>query len=239
MCALVSSPGGITRSLQRALEVEAIDLDQPTRVSGPTLLLNPRRLEIVLAAAAYPGLHVRSLSRLLLVPLPSLRFHVEKLEGAGLLQVRRGGRRTSAFLPSLWAARDEPFLVAWENPVDRRVMHLVRTSPGIPESALRRQIVPDAGVVTRSLRRLVRCGALRVRGAHERRCTPTAAWTRFERSCRAGAGARLERFLLILREQGLRPMLEEASTERARISVDGPRFRLRFVLPLNPLSRVE
>lgn len=239
MCALVSLPGGITRSLQRALEVEAVDLDQPARVSGPTLLLNPRRLEIVLAAAAYPGVHLRSLSRLLLVPLPSLRFHVEKLEGAGLLRVCRSGRRASLFLPSLWAARDEPFLVAWENPVDRRVMHLVRRAPGIPESALRRQIVPDAGVVNRSLHRLVGCGALRTRGVRDRRCAPTAAWTRFEKTCRAGAGARLERFLGLLREQGLRPMLEEASTERARISVDGPRFRIRFVLPLDPLSRSE
>ena len=124
------------------LDVEAIRLDQPPWPTGRRLLLNPRRLEIILAAAAYPGTHLRSLSRLLVSPLPSLRFHVDKLERAGLVRVRRDGRRASLFLPSLWAPRFEPLLAVWEDPVDRRVMELVRASPGVPESALRRQIVP-------------------------------------------------------------------------------------------------
>ncbi len=229
---------GFARGLQRALGVEAVKLDQPTRRAGPSWLLNPRRLEIVLAAAAYPGVHLRSASRLLLSPLPTLRFHVERLSAHGLLRTRRLGNRVLLFLPGQFPARFEPLLAAWEDLLDRRVLEIVRDHPGVLRSTLGRQIVPDSGVLERSLRRLRRLGALRVRGTREgRRFYLSASWERLEAACDKGMPDRLQAFLGLLDSEGLHPMLEELTADLARVSVDGPRSRIRFTLPLNPLRR--
>ena len=231
-------PSGLARGLQRVLSLESVELEQPSRRPGASWLLNPRRLEIVLTAAAYPGSHLRSASRLLLSPLPSLRFHVERLSGHDLLRVRRMGNRVLLFLPGQFPAAVEPFLAVWEDPLDRRVLQIVGAHPGIPRPLLGRQIVPDAGVLERSLARLRRVGAVRVRGSRERRrFEVTAGWRRFEALCRKGMADRLQGFLSLLESEGLHPLLEELRADRARISVDGPRSRIRFTLPLNPLDR--
>ena len=234
----VAASSGFARGLQRALGVEAVKLDQPTRRAGPSWLLNPRRLEIVLTAAAYPGVHLRSASRLLVSPLPTLRFHVIRLSAHGLLRTRRVGNRVLLFLPGQFPARFEPFLAAWEDLLDRRVLEIVRDHPGVLRSTLGRQIVPDAGVLERSLRRLHGLGAVRERGSREgRRFYLSAAWRRFESECVKGMPDRLQGFLALLDSEALHPMLEELTSDRARISVDGPRSRIRFTLPLDPLRR--
>ncbi len=234
----VAGHSGFARGLQRALGVEAVQLEQPTRRAGPSWLLNPRRLEIVLTAAAYPGVHLRSASRLLLSPLPTLRFHVERLSAHGLLRTRRMGNRVLLFLPSQFPARFEPLLAAWEDLLDRRVLEIVRDHPGVLRSTLGRQIVPDSGVLERSIRRLRAVGALRVRGTREgRRYYLTAAWHRLETACEKGMPDRLQTFLNLLDSEDLHPMLEELTADQARVSVDGPRSRIRFTLPLNPLRR--
>lgn len=231
-------PSGLARGLQRALSLESVKLDQPSRRPGASWLLNPRRLEIVLTAAAYPGIHLRSASRLLLSPLPSLRFHVERLSGHNLLRTRRMGNRVLLFLPGEFPAAVEPFLAVWEDPLDRRVLEIIRTHPGIPRSLLGRQIVPDSGVLERSLARLRKVGAVRVRGSRDRRrFEVTVGWRRFEAICRKGMADRLQAFLSLLESEGLHPLLEELRADRARVSVDGPRSRIRFTLPLNPLDQ--
>ena len=234
----MASPSGFARGLQRALGVETVKLEQPTRRAGPSWLLNPRRLELVLTAAAYPGVHLRSASRLLLSPLPTLRFHVERLAGHGLVRTRRLGNRVLLFVPGQYPARFEPFLAAWEDPLDRRVLEIVRGHTGVLRSTLSRQVVPDAGVVDRSLAGLRRLGAVRVRGTREgRRIYLTVAWRRFEIACEKGMADRLQVLLSLLGGEDLHPMLEELTADRARVSVDGPRSRIRFTVPLNPLRR--
>ncbi len=229
-------PSGFARGLQRALSLESVQLEQPTRRSGPSWLLNPRRLEIVLTAAAYPGAHLRSASRLLMSPLPSLRFHVERLAAHGLLRTRRLGNRVLLFVPGQFPPWAEPFLAAWEEPLDRRVLTLVRDHPGISRGTLGRQIVPDSGILERSLARLHAVGAVRVRGSREgRRFSVTVAWERFERLCHEGVPDRLQTFLALLADEDLHPLLEEMSADHARVSVDAPRTRIRFSLPLDPL----
>lgn len=230
-------PSGLARGLQRALSMESVQLEQPSRRAGTSWLLNPRRLEIVLTAAAYPGIHLRSASRLLLSPLPSLRFHVERLAAHDLLRTRRMGNRVLLFLPGQFPPSVEPLLAAWEDPLDRRVLAIVRAHPGIPRALLGRQIVPDSGILERSLARLRKVGAIRVRGSRDRRrFEVTAGWRRFESLCQKGAADRLQSFLTLLGGEGLHPLLEELRTDRARISVDAPRSRIRFSLPLNPLD---
>ena len=227
---------GFARGLQRALGVETVKLDQPTRRAGPSWLLNPRRLEILLTAAAYPGVHLRSASRLLLSPLPTLRFHVERLAAHGLLHTRRVGTRVLLFVPGQYPARVEPLLAAWQDPLDRRVLEIVRGHRGVLRSTLSRQVVPDAGVVDRSLAGLLRLGAVRTRGARAgRRIYPSAAWQRFEVLCEEGKADRLQALLALLESEDLHPLLEELTSDRARVSVDGPRSKIRFTLPLNPL----
>ncbi len=230
-------PSGLARGLQRALSLESVKLEQPSRRPGTSWLLNPRRLEIVLTAAAYPGVHLRSASRLLLSPLPSLRFHVERLAAHSLLRTRRMGNRVLLFLPGQFPPAMEPFLAVWEDPLDRRVLQIVRGHPGIARPVLGRQIIPDSGVLERSLARLRKVGAIRVRGSRERRrFEVTAGWRRFEAVCRKGAADRLQGFLSLLEAEGLHPLLEELRADQARISVDGPRSRIRFTLSLDPLS---
>ncbi len=232
----MATPSGFARGLQRALGLEAVKLEQPSRRPGPSWLLNPRRLEIVLTAAAYPGVHLRSASRLLLSPLPSLRFHVQRLAGHGLLRTRRLGNRVLLFLPGAFPAAAEPFLAVWQDPLDRRVLEIIRDHPGLLRSTLGRQVVPDSGILERSLARLRKIGAIRIRETRAgRRFHVTAAWLRFEKVCEKGKPDRLQAFLALLESEGVHPLLEELTTDRARISVDGPRSRIRFALPLNPL----
>lgn len=236
----VAPSTGFARGLERALGLETVKLEQPVRVAGTSWLLSPRRLEIVLTAAAYPGVHLRSASRLLLSPLPSLRFHVERLAAEGLVRTRRLGNRVALFLPRQFPARMEPFLGVWQDPLDRRVLQLIRGHPGIARAALGRQVVPDSGFLERSLARLRRCGAIRSRGRKGAwRYWTTAAWKRFERYCRNNTSSRLQTLLGILDAQGLRPFIEEMSTDHVRVSVDGPRSRIRFALPLNPLNLLQ
>ncbi len=235
----VAAPSGLARGLQRALSLESVQLDQPVRRAGASWLLNPRRLELVLTAAAYPGVHLRSASRLLLSPLPSLRFHVERLVAHNLLRTRRMGNRVLLVLPAQFPPAMEPLLAVWEDPLDRRVLEIVRVHPGITRSLLGRQIVPDSGILERSLARLRRVGAIRVRGARDqRRFEVTAGWRRFEAVCQGATAERLQGFLTLLEGEGLHPLLEELRTDRARISVDAPRSRIRFTLSLNPLAQV-
>lgn len=234
----MAAPTGLARGLQRLLSVESIELDVPYRRPGPASLLNPRRLEIVLTAAAYPGVHLRSASRLLLSPLPSLRFHVEKLRERGLLRLLESAGRAHLFLTGMYPPRFEPFLAAWEDPLLRRVVSMIRDHPGIDGDSLRRQIVPDGKALRRALRALRACKAIRESVSRKgHRYWTTAAWRAFESVCDRGSGDRLQRFLSVLREEGLHPLLEEMAVDRARISVDGPRFRIRFSLPLDPLRR--
>lgn len=238
MSGAVAVPSGLARGLQRALSLETVKLEQPSRRPGSSWLLNPRRLEIVLTAAVYPGVHLRSASRLLLSPLPSLRFHVERLAAHGLIRVRRMGNRVLLFVPGQFPPAVEPFLAVWEDPLDRRVLGIVREERGVSRSVLGRQIVPDSGVLERSLARLRQVGAVRVRGSREhRRFEVTAGWKRFETLCRNSMADRLQTFLSLLESEGLHPLLEELHADQARISVDGPRSRIRFTLPLDPLGR--
>ncbi len=93
-------------------------------------------------------------------------------------------------------------------------------------------------MVAFTLRRLLAAEAVRSRGSGPgRRYWVTAQWSRFERRCHDGVPERLQRFLLLLRGEGLHPILEEATADRARMSVDGPRFRIRFALSLDPMLR--
>lgn len=237
MTSPVALPSGLAKGLQRALSLESVKLEQPSRRSGTSWLLNPRRLEIVLTAAAYPGIHLRSASRLLMSPLPSLRFHVERLAAHNLLRTRRMGNRVLLFLPGQFPPAVEPFLAVWEDALDRRVLDIVRAHPGVSRPILGRQIVPDSGILERSLSRLRKVGALRVRGARDRRrFEVTAAWRRFEALCEKGTADRLQVFLSLLESEGLHPSLEELRLDQARISVDGPRSRIRFTLALDPLG---
>lgn len=237
MPSAVAVPSGLAKGLQRALRLESVQLEQPARRSGASWLLNPRRLEIVLTAAAYPGIHLRSASRLLMSPLPSLRFHVERLAAHRLLRTRRMGNRVLLFLPGQFPPAVEPFLAVWEDPLDRRVLEIVRGHPGIVRPILGRQIVPDSGILERSLSRLRKVGALRVRGARDRRrFEVSAGWRRFEELCQKGAADRLQVFLSLLEAEDLHPSLEELRLDQARISVDAPRSRIRFTLSLDPLA---
>ena len=163
---------------------------------------------------------------------------MERLAGHGLLRTRRLGNRVLLFVPGQFPVWAEPFLAAWEEPLDRRVLILIRDHPGIPRATLRRQIVPDSGILERSLARLHGIGAVRSRGGREgRRFSVTVAWERFERLCHEGRADRLQAFLSLLASEDLHPLLEEMTEDRARVSVDAPRTRIRFSLPLDPLAR--
>jgi hypothetical protein len=165
---------------------------------------------------------------------------VKRLEAHGLVRTRRLGNRVLLFIPGQFPPSVEPFLAAWENPLSRRVLEIVHSHPGITRATLGRLIVPDSRVLDRAVARLRRGGAVRSRGRKERsRFWVTARWVDFEAICRDGTADRLQSLLSLLDSDGLRPLLEEMTPHRARISVDGPRSRLRFTLPLNPLDNLS
>lgn len=227
---------GLAKGLQRALGLEPL-VAEPRWAPGSSLLLNPRRLEILLAAAAYPGVHLRSASKLLLSPLPSLRFHVRRLEAARIVRTRQVGSRKALFVPGTFPPWAEVPLIAWQDPLDRQVLEIIRGRPGIEEADVARHLVASRPVLGGSLSRLVASGAVRRRTRDGvRSYATTARWGRLESVCREKVADRLQIFLGTLNAQGLHPTLEEAGTSYARLSLDGPRFRIRLTLPLNPLQ---
>lgn len=226
----------VALALRRALDVESVPMGRPPRRPGPAWLLNPRRLEIVLAAAAYPGIHLRSASRLLLSPLPSLRFHLRRLEEERLIKRARVRDRVHLFILGMFPPSTEPFLIVWQNPIERGILAAIRTKPGTVRSDLLRSVGASAADVDRAIRVLVSLGAIRRAGREPNlRLHMTVAWKAFEARCESGEEQRLRRFLSLLESQSLNPTAEAIEDHRARISVDGPKSRVRFVLPLDPL----
>ena len=80
-------------------------------------------------------------------------------------------------------------------------------------------------------------GAVRLSGSAVPRVALTREWRAFERDCHARIAARLDRFLGLLQRDDLHPVAETFDRGRARITVDGPRSRILFVLPLDPIAR--
>lgn len=231
----VAEPSRMITALRRSVRVEAAPGPVPSRPAGTSLLLSPRRLEVLLAAASYPGIHLRSLSRLLLSSLPALRHHVGVLEAAGLVRPLRRGRRVHVFVTSLFPPREEAFLLILADPVDRRVIVRVGAGPEAGRRELAGDLRMSRSALDRSLRRLKTAGAVRVtRRSGRARVSPSAAWRRFEASCAEAAERRIVRFAAVLEKEGLHPTVEPSGPGRARILADGPRGRLRFVYVANP-----
>lgn len=233
----MAGPSGIARRLRDALDLEATPIGREARSPGRAWLLNPRRLEIVLAAAAYPGIHLRSASRLLLQPLPSLRFHVRQLGFQRLLESRRLQGRTGLFLPGLYPHAVESFLVAWEDPMSRAILKGLRAESPTTVEAIAKRHGLSARALARHVTRLRSIGAVRSAGTKTPRLSLSRRWEGFERTCREGRSGRLDRLLALLRREDLHPTAEDLGDGRYRIQVDGPRSRIRFVLPLDPIAR--
>ena len=230
-------PSGIARKIRTILDVQDVLMTPPARRGGRSWLLHPRRLEVLLAAAAYPGLHLRSASRLLLQPLPSLRYHVEKLVDQGFIERRRYGGRTALFASGMYPRTSERFLVAWEDPIDRAILLALggrRTTRADLVAEAARLALPTVMV---RLRRLAAIGAVGFSRDAVPRVSLTKPWRAFERECHARTGARLECFVGLLERDDLHPAAEPLDRGRVRITVDGPRSRIRFVLPLDPIAR--
>lgn len=228
---------GIGRRLRDTLDVRYEDLVRPGRKPGRAWLLDPRRLEILLAAAAYPGIHLRSASRLLLSPLPTLRYQVRILESRGILVTRRQRSRVHLFVPRMFPAKWERLLEAWQDPDGRKVIAFLRGGERLPSARLLESLGMSPRALTRTLSWLRSQGVVRQgRSQGEEWYRLSAGWVSFERGCRSGAEERLERFLAVLRADDLHPAIESIEGDRARITVDGRRSRIRFVLPLDPLG---
>ena len=233
----MAAPSNVARALQRVLDIEILPPSETIRPPGPAALLNPRRLELVLTAAVYPGLHLRSAARLLSSSLDAVRHHAKRLEADGLLRLRRIGRRTVLLVPGQFPRTAEPLLAAWADPKGRQVLEALRSPRPVGRTELLATLGTPSGSLDRTIRRLEQAGAIRiVRGPKGLRVAPSGAWTRLERSARDRSAARLRRFTVLLERQGLRPNVEATDGDRARLNVDGPRGRLRFSLPLNPLA---
>ncbi|HEX9340054.1 MAG TPA: hypothetical protein VF992_02635 [Thermoplasmata archaeon] len=230
-------PSGIARKIRTILDVQDVPIAPPARRGGRSWLLHPRRLEVLLASAAYPGLHERSASRLLLLPLPSLRYHVEQLVAQGFLERRRYAGRTSLFASGMYPRASECFLVAWEDRIDRAILvALARTPKAAADAIAKAARISTPGAVA-GLRRLAAIGAVRLSRDRVPRASLTAGWRAFERDCHVRTGARLDRFVALLQRDDLHPVVEPLDRSRVRITVDGPRSRIRFVLPLDPIAR--
>lgn len=233
----MAAPPNVARALQRILELEVLPPSETVRPPGPTALLNPRRLEVVLTAAAYPGIHIRSAARLLVSSLDAVRGHVARLEADRVVRTRRQGRRVCLFVSGQYRPGEETLLALWADPVDRRTLEALRRRDPSTRPELLAATGLGSGALDRSLGRLRAAEAiwttLEARLVTVRR---TPVWRRFEFACRTRGQARLERFRALLAAQALRPAVEAVEANRARLSVDGPRARIRFVLPLDPLA---
>ena len=62
-------------------------------------------------------------------------------------------------------------------------------------------------------------------------------WHEFEALCRNERHHRAEKIDALFQEENLHPKVAELGEGSYRFEVDGPRFRMRFTLPLDPLLR--
>src|SRR6266566_3362869 len=160
-----------------------------------------------------------------------------RLVDEGFIECRRYGGRTALFASGMYPRTSERFLVAWEDPIDRAILLALggrRTTGADLVAEAARLALPTVMV---RLRRLAAIGAVGFNRDAVPRVSLTKPWRAFERECHARTGARLECFVGLLERDYLHPAAEPLDRGRVGITVDGPRSRIRFVLPLDPIAR--
>src|SRR3990172_7861555 len=98
-------PKSVGRAFQRALGSEFVLPEVEPREAGTSLLMNPRRQRVFEYVWNHPCSHLRRISRDMRIPPQSLRWHLIRLRGGGILASRTLKGKTVYFAP--WALREE------------------------------------------------------------------------------------------------------------------------------------
>lgn len=217
-------------ALRRALG-EPPSVEATPRASGPSVLLNRRRLEVFWEVARRPGIHARELGRATSVPLQSLLWHLRALEGAGLVRSRRLGKFTILSVPGTVPDSHVPALAALD--IVRHAA-IARTVLQAPRS--RRELSRTLKTYPQALD-----GALRsMRGLGLLERDARGLWfpgpNLFEilDAASSGRSARLDRLFALLARDGLDPAVVRKEDPWWYLEVNGPRRRIELKISALP-----
>ena len=225
--------GGVGRALQRALGAGFVLPDVEPREGGTSLLMNTRRQRVFEYVWNHPCAHLRRMSRELRIPPQSLRWHLLRLSGAGLLASRTVKGKTVYYLP--WAVRegDVPLLASLSNGMRGRIVRLVAQEHRITQSEVFRTLKTYQQAVLPPLGDLTRLGLLKTWKEDGKRFYELGdAYARLRADYDAATPERLDRLMVVLKRDGVSPKMQTRGDHEVQVQVSNGlqnsvlRFRL-------------
>ncbi|TLZ52236.1 MAG: hypothetical protein E6K18_03280 [Methanobacteriota archaeon] len=229
---------GVGRALQRALGSGFTLPDVEPREGGTSLLMNSRRQKVFEFVWNHPCAHLRRMSRELRIPPQSLRWHLLRLERAGLLDSRTVKAKTVYYLP--WAVRDGdvPLLATLSNGIRGRIVRLVAQEHRVTQSGVFRSLKTYQQAVLPPLADLTRLGLLKSWKEDGKRFYELGdAYERLRGGYAMAAPERLDRLLTVLKRDGVSPKVQSRGDHEVHVQVSNGvqssvlRFRLAPPVP--------
>ena len=211
---------GVGRALQRALGTEFVLPEVEPREGGTSLLMNPRRQRVFEYVWNHPCSHLRRMSRELRIPPQSLRWHLLRLTGAGLLASRTVKGKTVYFAP--WALRDDdvPLFASLSNGMRGRIVRLVAQEHRVTQSEVFRALKTYQQAVLPPLGDLTRLGLLRTWKEDGKRFYELGeAYGRLQGNYAAASVERLDRLLAVLKHDGVSPKVQSRGDREVHVQV--------------------
>lgn len=125
-----------------------------SRLAPNELLDNERRERVVALVRARPGIGPQEIGQMLGMNWGVTSYHLDRLEGAGLLTSQRVGQHRCYFVPGAMPKDAQATVGLFRGDTTRRVAQLVREKPGIGQGELAAALGLSASATSKQVSRL-------------------------------------------------------------------------------------
>lgn len=149
-----------------------------TRLTQSMALQHPRRMALLNAVSAHPGIGIHEAARLLGVAPRIVNYHASALSNQGVLQFRRFGRQTALFVAGTVSASEHERIHRLRQEPVRSLLEQLRINPLQTQTELSAKLGVTQAYVSQLLNELQGMQAVRVEEAGRRRAyhvVPTPA----------------------------------------------------------------
>ncbi len=152
-CTALGNPRDLPRNLR---ETEADRLSGQRRIYRNNLLEHPGRAAIYDAIVSNPGIDLAAISQLVLMNRQTLRYHLDLLESHHRIAVVRE-RGTARYFENSgrYGAVEQRVFLHLRSPTAHAILALIRSEPGITQSAIAARIGYSAPTVRWHIHRLL------------------------------------------------------------------------------------
>ncbi|MFQ6127773.1 MAG: helix-turn-helix domain-containing protein [Thermoplasmata archaeon] len=116
---------GVGKALRRVFGQEDLIRKLEPRKAGVSHLMNPKRRKIFAYLLRFPCSHLRQLSRVLRIPIQTLKWHLVELEKAGILSPALVGNKKCYFIPARIEREDIAALSLLSDGMNRKIVYLL------------------------------------------------------------------------------------------------------------------